>query len=171
MADVDRWAFAKLEGRKLRMRPHAIITASGSRVTAFMADIGAVTQMIYEDASISHLLQLEGRIEPAGASARSDDREFSSIFSAEWYRKRVQHLSTDRTSIAAYSFFWDPTVHKGSGAKYCALVLFLNNLPLSVRYLSENVIVRRLRSRESHPSSPILASLLNLASRCVRAHR
>ena len=79
-------------------------------------------------------------MEPAGVGPEDGCRQFSSLLTGDWYQW-VRTAVPPNTTPKAYSCFWDATVKATTGAKYSALQLYDNHLPLDVRFRSENITI------------------------------
>ena len=58
----------------------------------------------------------------------AENREYSSIMTADWYIQASTNAPPG-TTLMALSIFWDATVRSSSGAKYCPVMFFNNHLP------------------------------------------
>lgn len=143
MADVDRFCFALLDARGIRLSPHRICTASKREQVALMTDMGALTKLFCEDPGLAAALDFGARIAPPGAEQTSLWREYSSMQTSDWYRDAVGKAArlAPLAKINAWAIFSDGTVHSSSGAKYHPLMAFNMNLPLDMRYLSQNIVI------------------------------
>ena len=140
MADVDKMAFRLLDHMGLRLQPHTIQTASGASVVMLLMDVGAITKAWFEDVSLAQFQDLIARVEPPGSGENSPQRLFSSMLTADWFRE-ASRKALPGTRLNAMSLFWDATVSSSSGATYCPLMLFNNNVLLSMRYKREQIFI------------------------------
>ena len=105
--------------------------------------MGALTKLFCEDPGLAAALDFGARIAPPGAEQASLWREYSSMQTSDWYRDAVGKAArlAPLAKINAWAIFSDGTVHSSSGAKYHPLMAFNMNLPLDMRYLSQNIVI------------------------------